>query len=65
MENKIIELEKKISFQEHTLAELKDVLLDQEKRIKELEGQIRYLKEQGAQESLVRDIEDEEPPPHY
>ncbi|MBU0468055.1 MAG: SlyX family protein [Candidatus Omnitrophica bacterium] len=65
MEDRIIELEKKISFLEHAFEELQDVVFDQQKKIDDLEHRSDAFKEQLKNESLIKNYEDEEPPPHY
>ncbi len=65
MEKRIIELEKKIAFQEHAIAELNEALLAQQKAIKTLEAQLKNFKEQIVSADLVKKQEDETPPPHY
>ncbi len=66
MAEKYIELEKRIAFQEDTIADLNAELIDQQKRIRALEKQVRSLVEhsRGGGE-FVRELKDETPPPHY
>ena len=61
----IAELEKKISFQEHSIEELNEIVTDQQIRIDHLEKQLKNFHEQLASGDIVKKIEDEEPPPHY
>jgi uncharacterized coiled-coil protein SlyX len=65
MEKQIIELEKKVAFCENTIEELTEVISDQHKRITNLENKLQGLQHKISNESLVRPIEEEEPPPHY
>jgi len=65
VEKRIIELEKKAAFQEHTIEELHEVLLMQQKKINELEKYLNQMKEQMTSGDLVKKQEDETPPPHY
>ncbi|HQP91622.1 MAG TPA: SlyX family protein [Candidatus Omnitrophota bacterium] len=65
MDKRLIEIEKKISFQEHTIADLNKAIIDQQKQIRTLEAQIKHLKEQVTGPDLVKKQEDETPPPHY
>ncbi len=65
MEKRIIELEKKISFQDHAIEKLNEVITEHYKKIEELQKLVIQLKEQQKGGSLVKDIENEEPPPHY
>ena len=67
MENRIIELETKISYQEHLIQELNDVITHQQKQIDALEVQMKrvrdHLKETSS--SQIARPEEEVPPPHY
>ncbi len=65
MEERIIELEKKISFQDHEIEKLNEAIMEHQKKIDELINLVIQLKEQKESGSLVKDIEDEEAPPHY
>lgn len=65
MEKRIIELEKRIAFQEQEIRELRDALMQQHKEIEALNKAVMGLKDRMEKGSLVRDIKDEEPPPHY
>lgn len=65
MENKIIELEKRIAFMEQNIEELNEVTADQSKIINDLKSQLKSVNDQIQSGSLVRKLEDEEPPPHY
>ena len=65
MNKRLIEIEKKISFQEQTIVELNKAIIDQQKHIKALEAQIKGLKDQVSSGDLVKKQEDETPPPHY
>ena len=65
MEDRIIELEKKITFIDHKLEELNEVIFSQTKVINELKTRISGLNDQLQSGALVRKIEDEDPPPHY
>jgi len=67
LNERIIELETKSSYQEHLIQELNEVIISQQKQIDALEASIQrmsdYLKNnQGSQ--LARPDE-EVPPPHY
>jgi len=67
-DDRIRELESKLAFQEHTLAELNQVVYEQQRRIarledacRELGGELKALTEKvGAEDSPG-----EEKPPHY
>ncbi len=65
MEDKIIELQKKVAFMEHKLDELNEVIFDQTKVIEGLKSRLDGLSDQMQSGDLVRKIEDEEVPPHY
>ena len=65
MENRIIELEKKVTFMDHKLEELNEVILHQSKVIDELKSQLHNFSDQLQSGDLMRKLEDEEPPPHY
>ena len=67
LNERIIELETKSSYQEHLIQELNDVVISQQKQIDSLQASMQrvsdYLKNnQGSQ--LARPDE-EVPPPHY
>ncbi|MDG6447892.1 SlyX family protein [Glaesserella parasuis] len=66
--NKILaELETKIAFQEHTIEELNQALVDQQFALDKLQQQVRHLAEklQGIQPSNIASRSEETPPPHY
>ncbi|MBF0569835.1 MAG: SlyX family protein [Candidatus Omnitrophica bacterium] len=65
MEDRITELEKKAAFQEHLLAQLNEIVREQEKKIALLEKQIKAVKDQARPEDMVRPLSEETPPPHY
>ena len=70
MEDKLIELESKFSFQEDILLELNQVVIRQQKQIDELVREMSMLKQQ-IEEVSVRGLSAEEStqqneqPPHY
>jgi len=67
MEDRIIELETRMSYQDHTIGELNEVVTRQQKQIDRLESAVQqlrsHLKQQGSS-GLARPHE-ETPPPHY
>ncbi|MDQ6997453.1 MAG: SlyX family protein [Mariprofundus sp.] len=67
MEERLIELETKISYQDHLINELNDVVVRQQQQIDKLEKQMvrfgDHLK-QASGSGLARPDE-EVPPPHY
>jgi SlyX protein len=66
MEKRIAEIEMRISFQDETIAVLNEVIIEQQKKIDELERALIHLEEKGqSSQSLFEGVEPEEPPPHY
>jgi len=65
MENRIIELEKKVAFMDYKLEELNEVVVHQSNIIEELKIRLKDLSDQSQGGTLVRKLEDEDPPPHY
>jgi len=67
MEEKIIELETKLAYQEHTLEELNKIVIKQQDEILILTLGLQKLNEQLTQvaPSNLANIEQEAPPPHY
>ncbi len=67
MENRIVELETKISYQDHTIAQLNEVVTSQQQQIDQLEKAVerlrQHLKQSGNHEIARPD--EEVPPPHY
>ena len=65
MEKRLIEIEKRIAFQDNAIAELSMALIEQQKQIKALQAQLKNFKDQVSAGDLVKKQEDETPPPHY
>lgn len=67
MENRLIELETRLAFQDHTLQELNSVIVRQQQEIAVLAHEIENLKAQfkTLAPELVASRADEAPPPHY
>jgi SlyX protein len=67
MENRLIELETRLAFQDHTLQELNSVIVRQQQEIAALTREIENLKAQfkTLAPELVASRGDETPPPHY
>jgi len=67
MEDRFIELETRISFQESTIHDLNDIITRQQKQIDDLNLQMELLKKrvQSIQPSNIKDESEETPPPHY
>jgi len=67
MENKIINLESKLAFQDETINDLNEVITDQQQQLDQLREEIRLLSLRIASvaESSAGTEEKEAPPPHY
>jgi len=67
MENKIINLESKLAFQDETINELNEVITDQQQQLDQLREEIRLLNLRivSVAESSGTTEEKEPPPPHY
>lgn len=65
MEERIIELEKKVAYQEHMIEELNEALVLQQKNITEIEKKFSYFKDNLNSGDFVKKQEDEDIPPHY
>jgi len=65
MDKRLVEIEKRIAFQERAIAELNEALIGQQKLIKILEMQLKIFKDKAIDADLVKKLEDETPPPHY
>ena len=64
VESRFVDLETKVAFQEKTIADLNDVLVEQERALNELRRQVTALREQLHE--LVDDADPAiERPPHY
>jgi len=65
MQQRLTELERKISYQDKLLQELNEVIFALSKRIELLESRQKAMNDQFASGNLVKRQEDETPPPHY
>lgn len=67
MEDRIVELETKISYQDHTIHELSDVIARQQKQIDRLEAEVKRIRDhlKGSAGSQLARPDEEVPPPHY
>jgi len=68
MEDRLVDLESRLAWQEDTLRALNDVIVDQEKRIERLEAANRELLERMRQFAVLLDAGNpplDEKPPHY
>ncbi len=63
----MIELETRISYQDHIIAELNDVVTSQQQQIDQLAKAVKQLREQfrGSCGSGLARPDEEIPPPHY
>ena len=67
MEDRIVDLESKLAFQDETINELNDVITNQQRQLDVLREEIRLLNLRivSLAESSVNPDEKEPPPPHY
>lgn len=67
MENKIVDLQSKLAFQDETINELNEVITDQQNQLDQLREEIRLLglRIASVAESSSTSEEKEPPPPHY
>lgn len=63
----LTELETKVAFQEQTIEELNQALIDQQFVLDKMQQQLRHLAEKlhGVQTSNIASRSEETPPPHY
>lgn len=64
-EQRLIDIESRIAFQEHTLSQLNTVVIEQQKRIDALILTCETLRRQLQTLSRGAEPENDEPPPHY
>lgn len=67
LELRVIELETKISYQEHLIQELNDVIVGQQRQIDALVKDVARIRDhlKGSQSSGLARPDEEAPPPHY
>lgn len=65
MEQRIIEMEKRMAFQEQTIEDLEQAVTDQQKQIEGLQEQLKIVLFRIADEDFVKPQSEEEKPPHY
>jgi SlyX protein len=67
MENRITDLEIRITHQEAAMDEMNSVLLEQHQLIQKLQAELLHLQRQlrGMNTSNIADAAEETPPPHY
>ena len=54
-----------MAFQDAEIKDLSNVVMRQHKEIEALTKNLNLLKEKAESGALVKDMKDEEPPPHY
>ncbi|WP_181295319.1 SlyX family protein [Pseudomonas sp. Q2-TVG4-2] len=66
LEQRIIDLEARLAFQDDTIQTLNDVLVAQQRAVERLQAQLGLLaRRQEDMQSRMSGEEDEGPPPHY
>ena len=65
LEQRIIELETRLSYQDHTIEQLNEVVTAQQRQIDRLDASLRGLREQQTDGDQIRRPDEEAPPPHY
>ncbi len=65
MENKIIDLEIRITHQDAAIDELTQTVLEQEKLIRKLQQDMKAIRNQLKEYSNIAHSSEETPPPHY
>jgi len=67
MESRLTELESRVAFQEHSIQELNDVIIEQQKTIERLLLEVQSLKNhvKTLSPSIIATQAEETPPPHY
>ena len=67
MNDRLIDLESRLAFQEHTLEELNQVVIEQQRQLALLTERLRVLEERvrASQPSQIATEAEETPPPHY
>ena len=66
VEDRLEDLEAKLTFQDDMLQKLNDALVEQQSRVDHLEVTLKWLAEQARQQGVDElDTSDDQPPPHY
>lgn len=67
MRDRITEIEIQLTHQQHLVEELNSLMYSQQQEIDSLTAELRQIKAQLqiVLPSLVKDTDEEEPPPHY
>ena len=63
--DRIEDLEAKLTFQDDTVQKLSDAMVQQQARMDHLEASLKWLVESRQQESNDLDSTEDSPPPHY
>jgi SlyX protein len=66
-ENRLVSLETRLAYQEHTLQQLSDVMASQQRQLDRMMSELRAIRDRlvGLGESFVAAGTEEGPPPHY
>lgn len=65
IEERINELESRLTFQDDLVQTLDGVIIKQQNEIDEIKVQLKHLSQQLAQETGPDSLTEDEPPPHY
>ena len=67
MEERIIELETKVAFQEDTIGKLNDIITEHQREIYRLTRELEAIRTKliALAPSLLANLDEEAPPPHY
>ncbi|UQY33880.1 SlyX family protein [Pseudomonas fulva] len=65
LEERIVELESRLAFQDDTIQALNDALVEQQKLIERLQVQMQALAKRQEEVNPFSASQDEAPPPHY
>lgn len=65
MDDRLMELEKRMAFQDRLLEELNQAVVDHQKTLDSLSREMGQLREHLRSGDLMKKPQDELPPPHY
>ena len=67
MEERIIELESKVAFQDDTIGKLNDIITEHQREIYRLTRELEAIRTKliALAPSLLANLDEEAPPPHY
>jgi SlyX protein len=67
LEQRIIELETRLSYQDHTIEQLNEVVTAQQRQLDRLKDSLRAIRAhlRDADDDGIRHPDEETPPPHY